>query len=556
MQAELLPPESKISARFLGDERKLRGGYYTPVQIARVLARWAIQTPSAHVLEPSCGDGELVAAAAELLDQRGHIDGVELFPLEAERAKQRAQGRATITQGDFFDWFQSRSIAASFDAVIGNPPFLRFHTFPEAHRNGAFAIMRQEGLAPTRLTNSWVPFVVAGTKALRPGGRLAMVLPAELLQVSYAAELRGYLVRKYRRLVIATFKQLLFAGTQQETILLFGIRDDSSGARMKWVELDGLDDLLTIDARVGANGVPADLDHAREKWIQYYLTEEELALVRRIEKSGRFPALGTHASVNVGVVTGNNDFFVVRPAEAARANISDWCSGIIGRSSQVPGIVLSEAEFDFLRDSDERCLLVRLPETRKDQLPASAKSYVLHGEELSVQDGYKCRIRLPIWWSVPSVSVPDAFMLRQIHDGPRIIANDARVTSTDTIHRIRLRGSVQANWLAAASINSMTFAFAEIRGRSYGGGVLELEPSEAEQLPFPAPGAHLDVQRVDDAVRSRNMDTALDIVDSELIHQGLRPDEVHLLRAMWRRLYKRRLARKPRSPRSTQLPSA
>ena len=41
--------------------------------------------------------------------------------------------------------------------------------------------------------------------------------------------------------------------------------------------------------------------------------------------------------------------------------------------------------------------------------------------------------------------------------------------------------------LAAASINSVTFAFSEVMGRSYGGGVLELEPREAEPLPFPSP---------------------------------------------------------------------
>jgi len=46
---------------------KLRGGYYTPPAIARFLAEWVVQCPTDTVLEPSCGDGELVTAAARRL---------------------------------------------------------------------------------------------------------------------------------------------------------------------------------------------------------------------------------------------------------------------------------------------------------------------------------------------------------------------------------------------------------------------------------------------------------------------------------------------------------
>ena len=52
-------------------DQKLRGGYYTPAQIARFLADWAITTSTETVLEPSCGDGNILAAAAEVLLERG-----------------------------------------------------------------------------------------------------------------------------------------------------------------------------------------------------------------------------------------------------------------------------------------------------------------------------------------------------------------------------------------------------------------------------------------------------------------------------------------------------
>ena len=120
-----------------------------------------------------------------------------------------------------------------------------------------------------------------------------------------------------------------------------------------------------------------------------------------------------------------------------------------------------------------------------------AEGFLAAGEAAGVPAGYKCRIRRE-WWVVPSVWVPDGFMLRQISTHPRLVANRAGATSTDTVHRVRLRAGaggegVRMEKAAVAAFNSVTFAFSETVGRSYGGGVLELEPSEAEELPVPDP---------------------------------------------------------------------
>lgn len=64
--------------------------------------------------------------------------------------------------------------------------------------------MRREGLRPTRLTKAWVPFVVASTVLVREGGRVGLVLPAELLQVGYAAQLRDFLLRRFRDITLLT----------------------------------------------------------------------------------------------------------------------------------------------------------------------------------------------------------------------------------------------------------------------------------------------------------------------------------------------------------------
>lgn len=525
------------------NEFKLRGGYYTPEAIAQWVANWAIARPGARVLEPSAGDGAFVVAANRRLRSRGRIDAVELFTEEAEKIEALRLSRASVHAGDVFTWYGPER-DGGYDAVVGNPPFIRYQTFPEAHRAAGFALMHEEGLRPNRLTNAWVPFVVLATRALKPGGRLGLVLPAELLQVTYAGELREYLASKYSDLTVVTFRRLLFSGIQQETVLLLGVRSDDATARMSFVELDAMADLPGFDVE-DVERVPVDLDHGREKWVQYYLSSKELGLIRSLEASEKLTTLGDLADVDVGVVTGRNEFFVLTPGQAESLGLRSECLPLVGRSAQVPGLVLRSDEWQALADADGRCLLLQLGNVDRDDLRPEALSYVEHGESVGHHLGYKCRIRMPRWWQVPSTHVPDAFLLRQIHEGPRIILNRASATCTDTIHRVRVRPNVDAASLAAASMNSVTFAFSEIRGRSYGGGVLELEPTEAEGLVFPRLEDPLPVDELDLWARTKETDEILDEVDRLVLRDsGISNKDLVVLRGIWRKLSARRRERR------------
>src|SRR4029077_12524112 len=102
-----------------------------------------------------------------------------------------------LPEPDLFDSGSRNLGQGPVDVVIGNPPFIRYQHFAEAQRTVAFKLMNQVGLHPTRLTNAWVPFVCLASLLLAPEGRLAMVVPAELLQVGYTSELRLFLSRHF-----------------------------------------------------------------------------------------------------------------------------------------------------------------------------------------------------------------------------------------------------------------------------------------------------------------------------------------------------------------------
>ncbi|RLC99762.1 MAG: class I SAM-dependent methyltransferase [Chloroflexi bacterium] len=552
--------------------QKLRGGYYTPEPIARFLASWAICSPADRVLEPSCGDGNILVAAARRLQSLGvasetlnqQLHGVELDSQEAAQAAHRLQSLGlfltannTIHVGDFFahcqcDLFGEKVLTLvlkerqHFDAVIGNPPFIRYQNFPEDHRQIAFSLMEQAGLHPNRLTNAWLPFLVVGSLLLNENGRLAMVIPAELFQVNYAAETRQFLSDYYSRVALVTFKQLLFKDIQQEVVLLLAERNHTSNDGIRTIELDGIEDLDTLTlARLNAIELKP-MNHSTEKWTQYFLDSDEIRLLREMRDHPGVTLSNQVLDVDVGIVTGRNAFFVLAQNQVESYDLEPYLERIVSRSAHLTGAIFGAADWQSNAEEQLPAFLFTPAALSTTDLPEPLRQYIALGETQGYHKGYKCRIRQR-WYVVPSVWVPDAFMLRQVHAYPKLVLNIAQAVCTDTIHRVRFLNGANGEAVTAAFLNSLTFAFAEVTGRSYGGGVLTFEPSEAEALPLPLAGAeHLDLEHIDKLLRDNNIDAVLEITDDVLLVQGLglNRNQVRQLRKIWSKLRDRRINRK------------
>lgn len=532
---------SRFASKAAPSAEKLRGGYYTPPDLAEFLARWAVAAGD-RLLEPSCGDGAILRQLSRHAPSSSSIQGVELFDSEAAKAR-RATG-ADVHTGDFFEWF-SPGRRGTYDGVAGNPPYIRFGNWPEGDRARAMDLMEEAGLKPSRLTNAWVPFTVGSVLALRDGGHFGLVLPGELMQVTYAAQLREFLVEHCSKLALVSFRRLVFDGVLQEVVLILGVRG-AGPAKMRSLELDDASELPAPREVFKQSPAPM-LVHDDEKWTKYFLSSAQIELLRSARNDGGLVPLGEHASVEVGVVTGRNSFFTMTPSEARDREIERWCRPLVARSSQLSGAIYHEDDLRLHMDDDVRCLLLALEEGDTERSNGDGlTAYIQQGKQAGVHEGYKCSIRRD-WWSVPSTWIPDGFMLRQIHRHPLLIANHTDATSTDTVHRVRLVNEATIEQLIPAVCNSATFAMAEILGRSYGGGILELEPTEARALPIPLPEL-IDPglgERVDKLLREDDVDGAIELVDGEVLidRLGWSRNRVDAIRTAWGTLRDRRLGR-------------
>lgn len=546
--------------------QKLRGGYYTPRVICDFLAEWAIQGPSATVLEPSCGDGKFLRAAADVLLAKGarplevaqNIHGVEIDKGEAQKAvlQLRASGipqqEGQIEVGDFFAYCKKHlRDQRLFDAILGNPPFIRYQSFREEQREPAFELMARAGMKSNRLTNAWVPFLLASSLLLNERGRLAMVIPAELLQVKYAAGLRRFISDYFSQVTLITFKTLVFDDIQQEVILFLGERGRTEQLGIRTIELNDIAALSTYDHEQVSNSELKPMDHSTEKWTQYFLHTTQIELLRKLRAHPKLRHADKVIDVDVGVVTGLNKFFVLTEQQIQEGSLNKYTERIVSRSAHLGGIIFKDADWKANAHKQYPSFLLRPPDVAFEKLPAPLKRYITKGEDEGIHTGYKCSIRNR-WYIVPSVWKPDAFMLRQIHSYPKLVVNEAGATSTDTIHRVKLTNGLEKQTIAAAFLNSLTFAFAEIVGRSYGGGVLELEPNEAEELPLPLKGAEkLNPSLLHELLLTNDIEAVLDITDQVLLVEGLglSKKETKSLRVIWKTLRDRRINRKRKSTR-------
>ena len=552
--------------------QKLRGGYYTPGPIASFLASWAIRSPADKVLEPSCGDGNILTAAARHLIGLGaasdslnqQLHGVELDSQEAAKASQRLRDLGLplstnniIHIGDFFEHCQRHLFGEQvltlvlkerqhFDVVIGNPPFIRYQHFPEEHRQIAFSMMQQAGLRPNRLTNAWLPFLVVGSLLLKENGRLAMVIPAELFQVNYAAQVRQFLSDYFSRVTLITFRQLVFKNIQQEVVLLLAERNHTSNSGIRTVELDDINDLDTLTSTKLDAAELKPMDHSTEKWTQYFLDPVEIHLLREIRKHPGITPANHVLDVDVGIVTGRNAFFVLAQNQVKAHNLEPYLERIVSRSAHLAGTVFGADDWQNNVTAQLPTFLFTPANVPFEELPEPLQHYIVLGETKDYHTGYKCRIRKR-WYIVPSIWSPDAFMLRQVHAYPKMVLNSAQAVCTDTIHRVRFLNGVDGEAVTAAYLNSLTFAFSEVTGRSYGGGVLTFEPSEAERLPLPLVNAEqLDLAHFDRLLRDGDIDAVLDISDKILLQDGLglSIEQINMLRGIWIKLRDRRINRK------------
>jgi adenine-specific DNA-methyltransferase len=530
--------------------RKARGAFFTPAALCDHVVRWAIRDGSEDVLEPSCGDAAFLTAAAARLDELGaggRLAGVELHADSAEEAARRVQALGRTPDVRVADFF-TLPPEPRFDVVVGNPPYVRYQDFTGEARSRSQQAAETAGVSMSNLASSWAAFTIHAALFLRPGGRLGLVLPAELLSVKYAAHVRRFLMERFAQVRLVMFTERVFPGVQEEVVLLMadGYGEEPGGS-CELVQLRNAEELQET-AGLAYRWTPEPIDG---KWNASLLSPEGLQAYSEI--GGRaFTTLEHWGDTTLGMVTGNNKYFALSPGEAGALGLPPRELLRISPpgSRHLRGLTLSGRDLGALGRAGAKTLLFR----PGDKPSGAALAYIAQGQEAEVDTAYKCRVRTP-WWRVPLVKPADVLLTYMNADAFRLCQNVNRVRHLNSVHGLYLRPEYRelgARLLPLATLNSVTLLGGETVGRAYGGGMLKLEPKEADRLPVPTPAvlqaASEDLEalrsKVQQLTRAGELLKASELIDAALFaHLPVRQGDVLAARAEHRKLLARRLAR-------------
>jgi len=543
---------------------KSLGAFYTDTQIADFLVWWAIRSAQDLVLDPCFGGGVFLRSACNRLIKLGgqpasQVFGVELdYSVYAQIANNLSQEfgvrKRNLLSRDFFD--VDPATLPQVDAIIGNPPFIRYHRFSGAERKQALIRAEQQGVHLTELSSSWAPFLIHSIAMLKPGGRLVMVVPMEIAHAAYARPVLHHLYKSFGKVTFLTFRKKLFPDLSEDTLLLlaedkgsfpaiFLVRDVTHASLLAEIQNRGqlpLSGARRINAQAVSQGC--------ERLIEYLIPKQARELYRELKNLPLTRRLGDLADVGIGYVTGANDFFHLQPQEAQRWEIPQhFLKPAVRRSRALSGLRFTTKDWrDALAVGEAGYLLCIQSEV---DLPRSVRRYLERGEAQGVSKAYKCRTRSP-WFRVPHVYQPDAFLSYMSGVMPRLVANDARVVAPNSLHILRLppHTPVTSDVLAALWQTSLTRLSVEIEGHALGGGMLKLEPTEAENISVAWTQDGNDrladlVEELDTLIRSGDETAAQARADKVILRDsiGLSRNECRLLRTAAETLRNRRYAR-------------
>ena len=511
-------------------EQKLNGAYYTPPRLAGLLSNWAIALDPKRILEPSYGEGVFLREAEAKLRERGVRDpsqrlfGVERDPSAATRLRETGLRlpEKHLRQADLLR-LTPDDLGGRFDAIVGNPPYIRHHLLtPELAARGREGAERL-GIRLNGRSDAWAYFCAHLVGFLAEGGRLALVLPGSTLQADYAKPLLEALAREDGEVQLVALGERVFKGVQEQTVILLLDRSKQGGRPLiqrRIATVKGLGEALqrAPRARVKKSGVGGPM---------WKLSAKEEELWERICATEGVSRLGELAKIRIGVVTGANSFFVRTAQGAAELGKQVTSVPIVPRGAWLKGPRWTDANQRAAALKPSR--LIVLP-TAQSRLSKAAEHAIAAGKDEELHLRHHCSKREP-WYAQEDTEAPDIFLPYMGSDPPRLVLNEASATCTNAIHRVwMLNESKEAlDALVAASWTTLYRLSAELVGRSYGGGVLKLEPSGAMALRLARPSrTALSIQELEEAITRGAQEKAQALADQRLLVEGLGISKIEL----------------------------
>jgi adenine-specific DNA-methyltransferase len=471
------------------NNQKIRGSYYTPKNLADFMAAYClsqIQQQIINVLEPSVGDGMFISSINDyhLIND---FEAINLTIVEREEEELSKANERVITDNininsNCSDYLDFQVIDKNrYSLIIGNPPYVKKNYLTDEQKIICKNLHIDSGLTNKSIHNIWTSFLVSAVNKLDDSGILAFVLPLELLQVTFAEEIREFLKTHLDRVEVFTFNELQFQECKgQDTVILFGYKEHNENG-VFYTTIDKIEDLVNNNYTLYQN---ISISNSNKKWSHHFINPDENAFLENLKRD--LNLVSSFVDNKPGIVTACNNYFIVNKDILNEFDLWKYAKPIVQKGLFVNGsVVFNSGDYQDLIDSNKPSFLLDFNNKVKGKLSNKLKEYLRIGVEEEIPLRYKCKQRKN-WYEIPNIKEEsEGFFFKRAHEYPKLIKNEANVYVTDSAYKLEMREGYNLNSFIYSFYNSLTLAFAELEGRYYGGGVLELTPNEFRVLPIP-----------------------------------------------------------------------
>ncbi|MFX0196307.1 MAG: class I SAM-dependent DNA methyltransferase [Candidatus Hodarchaeota archaeon] len=455
---------------------KNNGIFYTPPELAKFVAKLGISSINSRVLDPCYGEGALLLAAQNrLLEHNSKILNRQLYGYDI--APPRNKGKKISLKGllsqknlkdrDFFSE-DDKDLKLKFDVILMNPPFVRHHLIPKETQKRIRKIIGDYKILPMT-SDLWAYFLVHSLKFLRTGGNLVAILPWSFLHADFAIRVRRIILDKFRELQVVVIGKRIFKKVEERVLVLtgkeFGYSTSEIGISYSPCIPEDKISWKQISREIWQNSL----------W-RSFATADIHKILSEININPGYKPLSHFARVRIGTVTGANNFFILKKDDAKRMILPKRIlKPIIRRSGDLRKLVISSS--DNIQD-----FLLLIPENMK--LPPPLKAYIETGKNKHINK--RCHsLKRKKWYSIKNQIPPDGFFHYMTKEMPFIVFNPDGILSTNTIHNLDFLDAVDENtkkWIQFSMLTSISQLSIELLGRTYGGGVLKIEPTAANKI--------------------------------------------------------------------------
>jgi len=452
------------------------------------LTEWALAQRQGTILDPSFGGCAFLNAATKVLARKGvRHPGRLVFGVDVDesclnyvRVSENLVEDNCVVR-DFLAVSPKDLSGAPFQAIVGNPPYVRHHWFNGTTRDAGRAAMNAAGVNLPATASAWAYFLVHALSFVARHGRIAMLVPEAIQQADYAQCVREALMTRFEHVYLIHIRSRLFDRTD-ETVVAVAASGYGKPGGVQVEAVEGIQDLAAI--LNGAKG-----RHLRSRSHSTIVQgrpvdSKAVHLLNELEQLSSVRQFSDIATVRIGLVTGANSHFIrsVEDLEKLGVPRKAWLQ-VVSRTRWLSGLDVTERDLQHLADVGRRTLLVWVEPEIEDS--PGIRQWLAEGISMGVDQRFKCTIRTP-WFSLRLSPVPDAFATCTRLGAPTLVINRAYCRCTNALHAVYWDQTVVCP--EAAVIGFLTSAvgtWAELHGRRYGGGVLKMEPGTWNRVPVP-----------------------------------------------------------------------